>query len=96
MYNVISDTILDTSVPILTVPVNSKKPYLDRSLFATDFRSKDMEALAATVKLASAFDAELHVLHVSSQKEMDEEIRFRGFKDLVKERFDYPKFRFHR
>lgn len=89
--NVTSDVILDTEVPILTVPKNSKKPYLDRFLFATDFRSKDMEALTATVNLARVFDAEVHVMHVSEQDELSEDLQFRGFKDLVKEQFEYEK-----
>lgn len=92
--NVTSDVILDSQVPILTVPANSKKPYLDRFLFTTDFRSKDMEALTATVGLAEVFDAELHILHVSENKGLEEDIRFRGFKDLVKERFNYDNLHF--
>lgn len=68
---------------------------MDRFLFATDFRSKDLEALESTVMLAKAFDAEVHVLHVSENKNMDVDIRFRGFKDLIKERIDHEKMFFH-
>ncbi|MCW9708278.1 universal stress protein [Fodinibius salsisoli] len=93
--NVTSDVILDAKIPIMTVPINSKKPYLDRFLFATDFRSKDMEALESTVMLARAFGAEVHVLHVSEEKTMDVDIRFRGFKDLMKEQIGYDKMFFH-
>lgn len=93
--NVTSDVILDTKIPVLTVPINSKKPYLDRFLFATDFRSKDMEALKSTVELAKAFDAEVHVLHVSEKKELDVDIRFRGLKDLIREKIDYDSIYFH-
>lgn len=92
--NVTSDVILDTKVPVLTVPINSKKPYLDRFLFATDYRDKDMEALDATVGLAKIFDAEIHILHVAENGTLDSEIRFRGFQDLVKEKFDYEKIMF--
>lgn len=93
--NVTSDVILDSKIPVMTVPINSKKPYLDRFLFATDFRSKDMEALKSTVLLAKVFDAEVHVLHVSEEKDLDTDIRFRGFKDLIKEEIDYSKLDFH-
>lgn len=93
--NVTSDVILDSKIPVMTVPINSKKPYLDRFLFATDFRSKDMEALKSTVFLANIFDAEVHVLHVSEEKDMETDIRFRGFKDLIKEEIDYSKLEFH-
>lgn len=93
--NVTSDVILDTQIPVMTIPINSKKPYLDRFLFATDFRPKDMEALHSTVMLAKAFDAEVHVLHVSEEKELDVDIRFRGLKDLIKEKIDYNPIYFH-
>lgn len=93
--NVTSDVILDSEIPVMTVPINSKKPYLDRFLFATDFRSKDMKALKSTVFLANIFDAEVHVLHVSEEKDLDTDIRFRGFKDLIKEEIDYSKLEFH-
>ena len=93
--NVTSDVILDSQIPIMTVPINSKKPYLDRFLFATDFRSKDMEALESTVMLAEAFEAEVHVLHVSEEKDMEVDIRFRGFKDLINEKIGYDNMYFH-
>ena len=93
--NVTSDVILDSRIPIMTVPINSKKPYLDRFLFATDFRSKDMEALESTVMLAKAFEAEVHVLHVSEEKDMEVDIRFRGFKDLINEKIPYDNMYFH-
>lgn len=89
--NVTSDVILDSLIPVLTVPVNSKKPYLDRFIFATDFRSCDLESLQATVAFARSFDAEIHVLHVSEQKNLDSEIRFRGFQDYVRDTIDYEK-----
>lgn len=93
--NVTSDVILDSKVPVLTVPMNSKKPYLDRFLFATDYRDKDIQSLSATIALGKIFDGEVHILHVSENISLDEEIRFRGFKDLVKERFNYENILFH-
>lgn len=92
--NVTSDVILDSSIPVLTVPMNSKKPYLDRFLFTTDYRDKDIEALSATIAMAEIFDAEVHILHVSENKTLNEEIRFRGFKDLVREKFNYENLSF--
>ncbi len=92
--NVTSDVILDSPIPVLTVPVNSKKPYLDRFIFATDYRSKDLESLKATVNFARSFDAEIHVLHVSQQETTDTEARFREFQDQVEKAITYDKMRF--
>ncbi|MDZ7774039.1 MAG: universal stress protein [Balneolaceae bacterium] len=92
--DVTSDVILEADVPILTVPVNSKKPYLDRFLFATDFRSGDLESLRNTVHLARLCEAEIHILHVSPQKDLETEIKFRGFADYVTEKVDFDSFTF--
>lgn len=92
--NVTSNVILDSTIPVMTVPVNSKKPYLDRFIFATDFRSRDMDSLKATVNLARSFNAEIHILHVSEQKTEDTEIRFREFQDHVKRKLDYDNIYF--
>lgn len=94
--NVTSNVILDSEIPVLTVPENSKKPYLDNFLFATDYRPEDMRALQATVYLARALHAKVHILHVSEAREntIDSEIRFRGFKDMVQEKIDYPALTF--
>lgn len=92
--NVTSSIILESDVPVLTVPVNSKKPYLDRFIFATDFRDQDLKSLQQTVNFASAFDAEVYILHVSEQENLDTDIKFRGFCDLVQDQIDYPKIYF--
>lgn len=92
--NITSNVILDSGIPVLTVPENSKKPYLDRIIFATDYREHDIVSLKKTIELAEAFDAEVRILHVDEQKTLETEIRFRGFKDLVKEETDFPNIRF--
>jgi nucleotide-binding universal stress UspA family protein len=92
--NVTSSIILESNIPVLTVPANSKKPYLDRFIFATDFRDDDLQSLQKTVDFARPFDAVIHVLHVSASSDMEAEIKFRGFCNLVEERMDYTKFQF--
>lgn len=92
--DITSDVVLESDIPILTVPVNSKKPYMDRFLFATDFRAGDIESLRDTVHLARTFEAEIHVLHVSSRKDLEAEIKFRGFTDYISETLDFGNFTF--
>lgn len=92
--NVTSKVILESPVPVLTVPANSKKPYLDRFIFATDFRENDIRSLVNLVEFARPFNAEIHVLHVYEADSINEDIRFRGFRDLVKDTIDYPRLEF--
>lgn len=94
--NITSNVILDSEIPVLTVPENSKKPYLDRILFATDYREGDLESLRRTAGLARAFDASIRVLHVDERESMESSIRFRGFRDLVREEIDFDDIRFER
>lgn len=92
--DITSNVILDSDIPVMTVPENSKKPYLDRIVFTTDYRDRDLESLQRTVELAKAFNAELQIIHVDETDSLDTEIRFRGFKSLVKERIEFPNIEF--
>lgn len=92
--DITSEVILESNIPILTVPVNSKKPYMDRFIFATDYRDRDMDSLRNAVHLARIFDAEIHLLHVTKDKSLESEIKFRGFVDLVEETIDFDNFTF--
>lgn len=94
--NVTSSVILESKFPVLTVPANSKKPYLDRFIFATDFRDRDLQSLQKTVDFGRYFDAEIHIVHVDESDGLEEEIKFRGFQNLVEEKIDYPKLYFKR
>lgn len=94
--DITSNVILDSKIPILTVPENSKKPYLDRIIFATDYRDGDIDSLKRTVELAEAFDAEIRVLHIDEEASMESEIRFRGFKELVQEHIEFSNIHFEK
>lgn len=94
--NVTSSVILESDIPVLTVPSNSKKPYLDRFIFATDFREQDIQSLRKTVEFARFFDAEVHIVHVTESETMGTDIKFRGFRNLVEEQIDYPRLKFRR
>lgn len=94
--DITSNVILDSEIPILTVPENSKKPYLDRIIFATDYRNGDIDSLKRTVELAEAFDAEIRVLHIDEEASMESEIRFRGFKELVQEHIEFTNIHFEK
>jgi len=92
--DITSNVILDSDVPVLTVPENSKKPYLDRIVFTTDYRDRDLVSLERTAQLAKAFDASLQIIHVDETDSIDTEIRFRGFKSLVSEKIEFDNIEF--
>jgi nucleotide-binding universal stress UspA family protein len=94
--NVTSSLLLESNIPICTIPANSKKPYLDRFIFTTDFRDGDLLTLNRTIDFAQPFDAEVHVIHVSTSNSIQSKSKFRGFCELVSEEIDYPKMEFNR
>jgi nucleotide-binding universal stress UspA family protein len=95
--NVTSRLILESDIPVCTIPANSKKPYLDRFIFTSDFRDDDLKSLERTINsLARPLDAEVHIVHVSTSNSLKSQSKFRGFCDLAKETIDYPKIKFER
>jgi nucleotide-binding universal stress UspA family protein len=94
--NVTSSLLLESKIPVCTVPENSKKPYLDRFIFTTDFRDGDIDALKQTVTFARLLDAEVHVVHVSTSESIRSQSKFRGFCELASEKIHYPKIEFNR
>ncbi|MFH5833140.1 universal stress protein [Halalkalibaculum sp. DA3122] len=84
--SIASHVILESSIPVLAIPENSTQATFDPMTFATDFRSGDWAALKQTIEWADTFNADLNVLHVAADRDMQTEIKFRGFRDLVREK----------
>lgn len=83
--SVSTDIILRSSVPVISIPENAADVSFKSMLFATNFRSNDLENLKDLASLAKSYDAEINVIHVSAEDNLEAEVKFRGFKDLVRE-----------
>lgn len=85
-YGSVSANIMQNSLkPVLVVPEHADELKLDRILFTTNFRPGDFKNLKMIVKFADIFGSEIHLLHVSKEKDLETEIKFRGIKDLAAE-----------
>lgn len=73
-------------VPVLAVPANCGYNDFKSVTFATDYRSGDWDAFKQILQWADTFNSDLNVLHVSETREMESDIRFRGFRELLSER----------
>lgn len=93
--SVASSVIQKAPVPVLAVPNGSSLDNFKNIIFTTDYKDGDPEALQQTISFAGIFDSEVKVLHVSEQKNIDSEIRFRGFRELVTNQTDYDKIVFY-
>ncbi len=91
---VTTNIIQKSGVPVLAVPGGSTLDFKN-IVFTTDCKRGDIAALEQTISFAKLFDARVTVLHISEQKDFENEVRFRGFRDLLESRFSYEKLDFH-
>lgn len=92
--SVSTDVILRSPKPVLAVPEGVEKVDFDKILFTTNFRHKDLRNLEEVAEFAKVFNSEIHALHVSDNNDLETEIKFRGMKELVKEKKVYKKIDF--
>lgn len=89
-----SEIILKSPVPVLVVP--AERPYSDFShmIFATDYHDRNLEILGQLTKFAELFDAEITVLHIATEDDLETKTKFRGFKEIAEEEMDYSQLNF--
>ncbi len=80
--------------PLLAVPANSRVIHLKKMVYATDFEQADIFAINKLVEIAKKFDAEIRVLHITTQKEYAGEEQMEWFKEMLKEKVAYAKLEF--
>ena len=91
--SVSTDVILRSNKPVLAVPEKSDETRVDYSqiLFTTNFRQTDYKNLNLLVDFAKLFDSTIDILHISNEKDLDSDIKFRGFKQLATDEQIYDK-----
>ncbi|SMO59900.1 universal stress protein [Fodinibius sediminis] len=92
--SVASSTINSSEVPVLAVPPDGGLDDLKHITFTTDYHEGDLNALKQTFDLAELFKSRVEVIYVAKQRSLLTEIKFRGFRDLVKDRSDYKNISF--
>ena len=93
--SVASSVIQKSPVPVLAVPIGSSLDNFKNTIFTSDYKQGDLVALSDSIDLAKLFDSSVDVLHVSDQKNMESEIKFRGFRELVNEHINYENISFY-
>ncbi len=83
--SVSADIMLSAPIPVLAVPEHATHLSFDHFLFTTNFRIDDFKNLKETANFAKLFGADIHLLHIAKEKDLETEIKFRGIKDLAKE-----------
>ncbi|MGF1669643.1 MAG: universal stress protein [Balneolaceae bacterium] len=94
--SITADIMLHSPVPVLAIPVLKDEFEMDRILFATDLRKNDIDNLQKVIKLAELFNSQIDVLHIDKKGDFDSEIRFEGFRQMVKNSIHNSKITFNK
>lgn len=89
--SVSSEVMLESNIPVLIVPPDRPYSNFSHLIFATDYWDKDLKILEGLTQWAKLFDAEITVLHITAEDNLESSIKFRGFKNLVEEKIDKPE-----
>lgn len=79
-----------TKTPVLAIPETVSENGFGKILFATDYHGGDLKALQFVANLGKLYDSEITVFHIATDRELKDEILFRGFRELVNESITYP------
>jgi nucleotide-binding universal stress UspA family protein len=86
--SVVQKLISKTTVPVLVIPENSRfdsNTLVKNIVYATDFDDSDYLAIRRLISLVSAFDAQIHCLHVSRDlKKSWDSVKMQALKDYFK------------
>ncbi|MFD2564421.1 universal stress protein [Aquimarina rubra] len=80
--------------PLLVIPDNSSAKQIKHLVYATDFEERDIFAIEKLAHLASPFNAEIHIVHISTKDTEEEENKMAWFKEMVEQNVDYPNLDF--
>ncbi|GAA5520205.1 universal stress protein [Aliifodinibius salicampi] len=89
--SVSSEILLNSKIPVLIAPTDQPYSTFSHLIFATDYRERDLEILGELTTWAKLFDAEITVLHITPEDNLESSINFRGFKKLAEENIDNPE-----
>jgi nucleotide-binding universal stress UspA family protein len=80
----INSTIIEeTDKPVLVIPPNMDFQAFKNILYVTDYKKEDLKTLKQIALIASAFDAKIYALHLTSDQGFNEKIQSRGFAEIV-------------
>ncbi len=83
--SVVQRLISKTTVPVLVIPENSKfnsDTLVKNIVYATDFDDSDYLAIRRLISIVSAFDAQIHCLHISRDlKKSWDSVKMQALKD---------------
>lgn len=92
--SVTRNLILRSDAPLLIIPAKSTYTGLKHITFTTDYHEGDLATLQQTAELADFFKSGITVLHVAAAENLQTTIRYKGFREIVREQINYASIDF--
>jgi len=89
-----AEVILEADCPVMAVPDGTEFSDIKHLAYATDYREEDLPIIWNLIQIATYLDANLHLIYLAKESSLEEDLMFRGFRDLIRERFQYQYLRF--
>ena len=88
------DLIEKAPCPILAIPESAGIGNLKTIVYATDFEQEDIGAIHKVSQIANKYKANIKVVHISTTKEKDGEMKMEWFKEMVLQKVTYKKIKY--
>jgi len=94
MGDISMDLIEKAPCSILAIPTNASTEKLKTIVYATDFEQEDIGAIYKVSQIANKYNANIKVVHISSSKEKDGNMKMDWFEEMVKQKVTYKKIKY--
>lgn len=82
------------STPVMVIPEYPFRESIQKILYASDYEEMDITGIRRLIPLARAFDAWIHIVHISEEGEYAATEQMEWFKQILQERVDYDKIKY--
>jgi len=79
---------------VMAVPSNFNPKKIETIVYASDFEQADIFAIRKLVKIATAFDAKIRIIHIANDPENSGYEQMHWFREMLEEKISYPKMEF--
>jgi nucleotide-binding universal stress UspA family protein len=83
------EVIMDSNSPVMAVPEGVRFAEIRNLVYAADYREEDFPIIWTLIQFGTYLEADLHILNFASKKTLTEELIFRGFREMIYEKYQY-------
>jgi nucleotide-binding universal stress UspA family protein len=82
-----TEVIRSSKLPVLIVPENAVYKNFEKIIYAIDYKEDNLKMIREMLNIISLFNVKVQSLHIARKNTLEEEIRHRGFINLMEEVF---------